>query len=311
MKGSSLGAAACAFCLLVAVAALAVESPFKEDAYRKALHGTFSLQLSKASDGGAPTLELAVAWICKKVEVPYQVKRSRELCGDKVKVRIAPINCTDVVAGRAIVALATKAGLIMQIDDNGVYLKPKPEAAEGDEPSPRQLTLAERIQLGATINAEVKVLQEKETDRGTVAGKVVGQGVQLDVQFRTARQFSELQVVAYVYARIQKESLDWDEYNDPDMPRYGANKEFIQLHTQTFDIAGLPRMELKELKTEPVGTAYIVGDYWLEKGSRYGARYHGYVVDFCVGGQVIKSVANPGTLHELIGRDKQTGYPKQ
>jgi hypothetical protein len=311
MRRSRLGPAACGFCLLVSVAAPATESPFKEDAYRKALHATISLELTKASDGGKPTLELAVAWICKKAEVPYQTKRSRELCGDKVKVRISPINYTDVVAGRAIVALATQAGLVPKIDDDGVYLAPKPEAAEGEKPPPRQLTLPERIQLGATINVEVKVRQNNETQRGSWGDKTVEQAVRLEIQFRTSRSFSALQVVARVYGRIQKESLDWPQYDDEKRPRYGPDKEFIELHSETFDISGVPRMQLKELKTEPVSTAYLEDDWWYKQDYRYGERYYGYVVDFCVGEQVVKSIACPARLFELIGRDKQTGYPKQ
>jgi hypothetical protein len=300
-----------ALCLLAATAAPAAESPFKAEAYRKALHGTISLRLTKADDGGNPTLELAVAWICKKADVPYQVKRSRELSGDKVKARISPINYTDVVAGRAVVALAAQAGLVLQIDDNGVYLAPKPQEAAADPAQPRTLSVAQRMQLGQTLQVEVKALHGKEIDRYYWRDKEIEQQVQLCVKLTPTRGFASLKVVPHLYARIQKHSLRWSPPEEDDRPRYGPNKDFVEIHKETIMVSDLARLQVREVKTKPVTTEYEIYDSYSSENRRYGEKYYGCVVDFYIGDQLIKSVASTAKLLELTGRDQRTGFPLQ
>ena len=298
-----------ALCLAAVRTAQATDSPFKAEDYRKALHGTISLKLTKAKDGGKPTLELAVAWVCKKAGVPYQVTRSRQLTNDKVKVRISPINCTDVVAGRAIVSLAGKAGLVMKIDDNGVYLVPKPEEAEGDSSPSAKLTLSQCMQLGRALQVEVKALHGKEIDRDYWRDKEIEQQVQLSIKITPTKAFGSLKVVAYMYARIQKHSRRSSKYEDDTRPRYGPNKDFVEFHKETITVSGLPRLQARELKTKAVTTEYELYDGWYSEDRRYGEKYYGCVVDFYIGDQLIKSVASTRKMFELIGRDQRTGFP--
>jgi hypothetical protein len=301
-----------ALCLLAVQPASAAESPStKADDYRNALHGTISLQLAKAEDGGNPTLELAIAWICKKVEVPYQVKRSRELCGDKVKARISPINYTDVVAGRAVLTLATQAGLVPKIDDNGVYLTLKQGEAGNEAPPPTTLTVTQRLQLGQTLQVEVKALQGKDVDRYYWGDKDVEQKVQLSLKITATQAFASLKIVPHLYAHIQRHSRDSSDADDDSRPRYGPNKDFVELLTETIMISGLPRMEPREVKTKAASTAYSQYDTWSGVDRRYGEKYYGCIVDFYVGDQLIKSVASTTKLFELTGRDTRTGFPLQ
>jgi hypothetical protein len=304
--------ASCLFavlCLFTAGLAPAAENPFKAETYRQALHGTISLRLTKADDGGNPTLELAIAWICKKAEVPYQTKRSRELCGDKVKARISPINYTDVVAGRAILALATQGGLVPNIDDNGVYLTPKPEDSGSDSPPPQALTVGQRVQLGLALQVEVKALHGKEIDRYYWRDRDVAQMTQLIIKVTGTRDFESLKVVPHLYAHIQKDSLDSYRYKNDSRPRYGPNKDFVEIHTETIAISGLPRLQAREVKTEPVTTEYEIYDSYYRNDYRYGEKYYGCIVDFYIGDQLIKSVASTSKLFDLVGRDTRTGFP--
>ena len=296
-------------CLMAVLAAHPAESPTKAQTYYTALHNKISLQLAKAKDGGAPSLELAVAWVCKKAEVPYQVKRSRELGGDKVKVRVAPINYTDVVAGQAIVALAANAGLVMMIDDNGVYLMPKPDEPGGDAPAPQRLSLNQRLALGRALQVEVTALRGTDIDRTYWRDKEIAQKTQLDIKLTATAAFKNLKVVPHMYAHIQKHSRGSSDDEDDDRPRYGPNKDFVEVHKETITVAELPRMAPRELRTKAVTTEYEVYDSWHSTNRRYGEKYYGYVVDFYIGDQLIKSVASATKLFELLDRDTRTGFP--
>ena len=277
------------------------------DAYRKLLHTKISLTLTKSKDGGKPTVELAVAWMCKKAGVPYQVKRSRELGKDKVKTRIDPINAADFVAGKGIVAIAAKVDLVMKIDAEGVYLAPKP-----DEPTvERKLTPAERLQLGTTLIVELKPLHGKEVDKEYWGDKDIEQHVQLRIGLKSSRAFTSLKVVAYVFAQIQRDSLRWSDPEDDKRPRYGPKKEFVQIHKETFVVSGLPAMQDRELKTKVVKTSYELDDWYYSNDRRYGEKYYGCVVDIYFGDQLIKSVATTRKLHDLLGRDQRTGFPAE
>ena len=276
------------------------------DAYRKLLRAKISLTLTKSKDGGKPTVELAAAWMCKKAGVPYQVKRSRELSKNKVKTRIEPINVADFVAGKGIVAVAAKVGLVMKIDAGGVYLAPKPERPTVE----RKLTPAERLQLGNTLLVELKALHGKDVDKRYWRDKDIEQHIQLKIGLRSTRAFGTLKVVAHIYARIQRDSLRRSDPEDDKRPRYGPKKDFVQVHKETLVISGLPAMQPRELKTKVIKTSYELDEWYYSKDRRYGEKYYGAVVDFYLGDQLIKSVATTRKLHDLIGRDQRTGFPR-
>jgi len=279
------------------------------ESYYKALHGKISLKLAKGSDGGKPTVELAVAWICKKAGVPYQVKRSRTLGKDKVKARVEPINYTDVVAGRAIVAVASKAGLAMKIDDRGVYLFPKSTDTTAGSTTPTALTPAQRFQLGQTLHVEVNAVHGKDVDSKYWEYRDVQQEVQLEIKLTAHRTFKSLKVVPHLYARIQKESLHESKYRNDKRPRYGPNKDFVEVHTETILVAGLARMQPYTATTKAIMLAYEVEGWYRGGKRRTGEKYYGYVVDIYIGDQLIKSVASTTKLLELLNRNKMTGFP--
>jgi hypothetical protein len=298
-----------AFCLLAVAAAHPADSPTKAEGYYKALYNKISLQLTKEKDGGPPTLELAVAWVCKKAEVPYQVKRSRELAGDKVKMRVAPINYTDVVAGQAVVTLAAQAGLVMMVDNDGVYLMPKPDAPAGDPPGRQALSLNQRLQLGRLLQVEVAALHGKDIDHQYWREKEVDQQTQLRIKVTPTAAFDNIKVVAHVYARILRHSRDSSRYEDDDRPHYGPDKDFVEIFNETIEVSGLTRLQPREIKTKAASTSYEVYDRWYSTDRRYGEKYYGFVVDFYVGDQLIKSVTSAAKLYELLERDSRTGFP--
>ncbi|MBN1919450.1 MAG: hypothetical protein JW889_16255 [Verrucomicrobia bacterium] len=295
--------------LLVLLGARAAETPTKAQGYYKALFSKISLQLAKAKDGGTPTIELAVAWVCKKAEVPYQVKRSRELGGDKVTGRVPPINYTNVVAGQAIVALAAQGGLVMMIDEEGVYLMPQPDAPAAVPPATRALSLNERHQLGLALQVNVTAIHGKDIDREYWREKDVEQQTQLRIKLTSTVALRDLKIAPRIYARIQRHSRGSSTYDDDKRPRYGSNKDFVEILSETITVAELPRLQAREIKSKAASTEYEVYDRWHGANRRYGEKYYGYVVDIYIGNQLIKSVTSTVKLYEVLGRDPRTGFP--
>jgi len=241
--------------------------------------------------------------------VPYQVERSRLLGKDKVKVRVPPINCTDAVAGRVIVAVAAKGDLKLKIDDKGVYLEPKPEGTDDNPLAERRLSVNERMRFGHLVQLEIDALHGKDIDKRWWGDRDVEQQVQLEITVRGIQAFKGLKLVTYIYARIQRDSLRTDEYREDKRPRYGPNRDFVEIHKQTIPIPVLARMTPQAFNTDAVLLEYEVEDYYYSGKRRYGEKYYGYVVDVYLGNDLIKSVASSAKMHELIGRHKRTGFP--
>jgi len=269
--------------------------------YRKALHGRINLVLAKAEGGGNPTVELAAAAICKGVGIPYQLERSRTLTKGRTATHIPPVNWIDVVAGKALVAVAARADLAMRIDAKGVYLVPRPE---NTGTTPRKLTTTQRLQVGAALNVVADVLRGKQ-----ISDEYYGdQYVQLSIELKTTRAFKNLKVVVHMYARIDRSYLRSSGYDDDERPRYGPRGEFVEIHKKTLVVAELTPAQAHELKTKVINTWHGPDGYYPY---RYSEKYYGYVVDFFVNDQMVKSVVAPRKLHELIGRDTHTGFPPE
>jgi hypothetical protein len=294
-------------CLLAAAAPPAARAtqPGRDagsaETYRKALHGRINLVLAKAQGRGNPTVELAAAAICKGVGIPYQLERSRTLTKGRTATRIPPVNWIDVVAGKALVTIASKAGLAMRIDGKGVYLVPRPESTDT---TPRKLTTTQRLQVGAALNVVAKVLRGKQISDKYYAD----QYFQLTIELKTTRAFKDLKVVVQMYARIDRSYLRSSSYDDDKRPRYGPRGEFVEIHKATLAVAELPPAQARELRSKVINTWQGPGGYYPY---RYSEKYYGYVVDFFVNEQMVKSIVAPRKLHELIGRDQHTGFPPE
>jgi len=125
-------------------------------------------------------------------------------------------------------------------------------------------------------------------------------------------EFKDLKLVTRIYSRIQRNTLRDSDPDDDSRPRYGPKKDIVEIHKQTHTIPALPIMEAREFKTKTVKLEYERHrSHDGGRTRRYGERYFGFVVDVYVGDSMIKSVTSTPKLHELLGRDQFTGFPKE
>ena len=268
------------------------------EAHRLKLYTKISLRLEASKESGESTIERAVKLICAKAGVPYQAERSRTLSKGKATASIGPLNYTNVVAGKAVVVVAGKAGLTMRIDDKGVYLVPKPK-----------LTVAQRTRLGTNLQVDASAIFASDTV-GRYSKETV-QRVHVQITLKGMLAFKDLKLVTRIYSRIQRTTLRQLEPGDETRPRYGPKMDIVEVHKQTHALPALQAMEAREFKTKIVKSKYERHHYSGGQSHRHGEKYYGFVVDVYVGNEMIKSVTSTPTLHELLGRDTITGFPKK
>ena len=267
-------------------------TPTTQD-YYNALLRKVTLQIAAGPDGAQPTVESAIAQICRQAGVPYQAEVSRTLVGDRLAVPVPPADLKDVVAADAIRALCAKAGLEPQLDAKGVYVAVKvdrPPARTGG----RELTPLERAQLGAGLNVSVKTLLDSEVQKedendpnapswtgSTPSGKETRQSIKLEVSLISTKALKNVRVEAHVYATKHG---------------YGGDTNPSRARKQTVTVGSLAPGQARTVKPPGVVLTYTEQTYHrlggLRVTRRFGEKYYGWVIEVYTGNTLIKSVAS-------------------
>ena len=293
---------AAAFCFLSTLLAGVAHGAQKDtsstakavDVYLKKLKSKVSIEISSDDDEGKLTVENAIELLCDKAGVPYQTELSRAFCGERLTAQIESGDYDKVVASETIAEVAAKVGVVMRIDDKGVYLFPR-------------LTAQQRLQIGMQFRLEATASVHRQTE-GRSGNRTIFQDVKVHVELMSTRSLKDIKVVIHLYASIQKNSFRSSKYDRDTRPRYGQQMEFVRIHEEEMPIAVLPRMEYRQVESELITTSYKT-QAARPTYKRYGERYYGYVVDVYLADQMIKSVASLKKLHQLLERDERTGFP--
>ncbi|MBN1919448.1 MAG: hypothetical protein JW889_16245 [Verrucomicrobia bacterium] len=310
-----------------------------------ALMRPVTLQITAGPDGGQPTVETAIAAICQQVGVPYQAGRSRAATNGKVTAAVTPVDLNNVVAADAIRAFCADAGLVPELDANGVYIalpvepvQNEPESPPVPPDQPRRLSNLQRTQIGVALNITGKTLLDKKTDEtaspppdvdvpsGTrVFAETTTQQIQVEMSMTTTRTLPGVSVTVTVFG--YRHTLKLKENRRHRAPKYREDKETIVLGAEELQVGDLPAGQNRKGRSSVVTASFTDAKYevgaWgsVEANSgmdqrsssgpyRSGTEYCGWIVDVYSNGQLIKVITSNKALFHKFGRDPSTGFTR-